>query len=132
MRLAQSGLGLAPCRNIDKGHHGPLHHTRFDDGVRRILHRERRAVGAPEMLGVDTAWQALPESVENRAQVLWVMHAAQRTVGMGVVCQRVHVQPQHVSRCQAQLLGAGTVDERAATLQVDAENPFPGGLQQLR
>ena len=59
------------------------------------------------------------------------MRAALRTVGVGVVCQLVHVQPKHVSWCHAQLLGACTVDEGAATLQIDTENSFPGGLQQL-
>ena len=132
MGLAQRIFGLAAGGNIHKRDHGPSYHPVFDDGVGRVLDREGGAVLAPEVLGVDAAGQPAPEGVEDRAQPLWVVLAALRAISVGVVRQIVHVVPQHLGGCPAQLLSPGAVDESAAAVGVDAEDALARGFEQLR
>ena len=92
------------------------HLRAIHDGVAGVLHGKGGVVPAPEHLGINTARQALAEGVEDRTVLVGVV----RAVGMRMVGDLVHVAPQQRSRRMADHARAGTVDEHAAAVEVDA------------
>ena len=125
MRALQLIGGTLAAGNVHKSDHGTLHLIAFQNGVARILHGKRRAIAAPEHLGVHPAGQALAEGVEDGAVAVGVGAA----VRVAVVGERVHVAPHHLFGRKAQHLRARPVDEHAVAGQVDAEHAFARGLQ---
>ena len=83
-------------------------------------------VPVPEHLGVNAAGQRLAECIEDGA----IVRGVRLAVFMGVVCQGMHVAPQHLRRLVAQHAGARLVDEGATPLHVNDKNALPCGRQQ--
>ena len=126
MRALQLVGGALAAGDVHKRNDGAVHLLAFQNGVAGILHGKRRAIAAPEHLGVHPAGQALAEGVEDGAVAVGV-RAAVRVAVMG---ERVHVAPHHLFGRKAQHLCARPVDEHAVAGQVDAEHALARGLQQ--